>query len=32
MTNVWFYLANAQWVGKRVRRWAWKVLAGPEWN
>lgn len=32
MVRVWLYLTTAKWVGKRVRRWAWGVLMGPEWN
>ena len=32
MARVWLYLADAQWVGKRVRRWAWDILVGREWN
>ena len=32
MTSVWLYLAQARWVGKHVRRWAWEVIMGEEWN
>ena len=32
MAKVWLYLAGAKWVGKHVRRWAWEMLTGEEWN
>ena len=32
MAKVWLYLCEAKWVGKRVRRFAWDILMGKEWN